>query len=200
VAGGTGDSAFRLRAKLMAQYGNTHSRGIDIEGGGGLTISDINKDMLDVGRERYSERYADAGPDDGVNFVVADAMDLPFDDHSFDAYTISFGLRNVTDMDQAIREAYRVLKPGGRLLIMEFSHVTNPLLKFSYEQYSNAFIPAIGHMVANDRDSYQYLVESIRKMPTQKELLNKVCAAGFENATYRNLTFGVVAVHSGFKL
>ena len=132
--------------------------------------------------------------------VVADAMDLPYEDESFDAYTISFGLRNVTDMDLAMREAHRVLKPGGRMLIMEFSHVNNPLLAMTYQQYSNLVIPEIGELVAKDRDSYQYLVESIRKMPTQRELAKRVSEAGFQQVSYRDLTFGVVAMHSGFKL
>ena len=217
MAGGTGDVAFRFLDALQSQYGTAaSSHGLQ---GGGVTISDINKDMLAVGRSRYEERYgAQYGVVAGVyqsgverpphspthtetiNFVVADAMDLPYEDESFDAYTISFGLRNVTDMDLAMREAHRVLKPGGRMLIMEFSHVNNPLLAMTYQQYSNLVIPEIGELVAKDRDSYQYLVESIRKMPTQRELAKRVSEAGFQQVSYRDLTFGVVAMHSGFKL
>jgi len=217
MAGGTGDISFRFLDALAAQYGSAAiSQGLE---GGGVTISDINKDMLAVGRTRYEERYgsqygAVAGVyqsgverpshspvhTETINFVVADAMELPYEDNSFDAYTISFGLRNVTDMDQAMREAHRVLKPGGRMLIMEFSHVNNPLLALTYNQYSSAVIPEIGHMVANDRDSYQYLIESIRNMPDQRQLAKRVSEAGFEQVSYRDLTFGVVAMHSGFKL
>jgi len=172
MAGGTGDISFRFLDSLKAQYGT-----LDNENGlkeGGVTVSDINKDMLAVGRTRYEGRYGQeygpvapvyqsgsALPASGVetvSFAVADAMDLPFEDNTFDAYTISFGLRNVTDMDQGIREAHRVLKPGGRMLIMEFSHVNNPLLKLTYDQYSAAVIPAIGEAVAGELDSYPYLV------------------------------------------
>ena len=164
---------------------------------------------------RYEERYGDtygnvadvyqtgearSSKTETVNFVVADAMDLPFEDSTFDAYTISFGLRNVTDMDKAMREARRVLKPGGRMLIMEFSHVNNPILAMSYNQYSSIVIPALGEMVANDRESYQYLIESIRKMPTQQGLAKRVSEAGFSQVSYRDLTFGIVAMHSGFNL
>jgi len=201
VAGGTGDIAFRFLDKLQTQYSGSYLRGVDVSGGGGVTITDINKDMLDVGRERYLQRYPGAAAEgEGVSWAVADAMALPFEDNTFDAYTISFGLRNVTDMDQALREAHRVLKPGGRLLVMEFSHVNNPVLKMTYDQYSSVVIPQIGAVVAGDRESYQYLVESIRKMPTQMQLLGKVSAAGFSAASFRDLTFGVVAIHSGFKL
>merc|ERR1739848_36924 len=155
-------------------------------------------DMLHVGRERYEKRYNRHGAqngDDGVHFVGADAMHLPFADGMADAYTISFGLRNVTDIDAALREAFRVLKRGGRLLVMEFSHVENPLLRNVYQQYSNLVIPELGAMVAGDRDSYQYLIESIRKFPKQQDLCQQIKAAGFQNVSYRNLTFGVVAIH-----
>ena len=132
--------------------------------------------------------------------MTSDARRLPFDDGSFDVYTIAFGLRNVTRLDEALREAHRVLRPGGRFLCLEFSHVTNPLLAQLYDQYSFAVIPKLGELVANDRASYQYLVESIRKHPKQEVLAEMMRDAGMRAVGYTNLTFGCVAIHSGFRL
>jgi ubiquinone/menaquinone biosynthesis methyltransferase len=132
--------------------------------------------------------------------VQGDAEKLPFADGSMDLFTIAFGIRNVTHVDRAIAEAYRVLKPGGRFMCLEFSRVTNPLLQQAYDAYSFAVIPALGAAVANDRASYQYLVESIRKFPDQDTFAGMIEDAGFRHVRYRNMTFGIAAVHSGFKL
>lgn len=135
-----------------------------------------------------------------LDFVLGNAETLPFESNSFDAYTIAFGLRNVTHPEKAIAEALRVLRPGGHLLILEFSHLVNPLLQKAYDTYSFNFIPTMGEWVANDRDSYQYLIESIRKWYTQDHLKSVMEQVGFKKVTYENLTFGIAAIHSGFKL
>ena len=127
-------------------------------------------------------------------------MALPFSNNSFDVYTISFGIRNVTRPQDALNEAFRVLKPGGRLMVLEFSQIPNDLLQWVYDRYSFNVIPTMGKLIANDRDSYQYLVESIRNFPDQDTFLDMVRAAGFENAKYRNLTMGVACLHSGWKI
>ena len=127
-------------------------------------------------------------------------MALPFADNSFDAYTISFGIRNVTRPQEALQEAFRVLKPGGRLMVLEFSQIPNDLMQWAYDLYSFHLIPRMGQAIAGDRDSYQYLVESIRKFPDQDTFLQMIRDAGFENAKYRNLTMGVAALHSGWKI
>ena len=139
-----------------------------------------------------------AFPDTTLEFIEGDAQKLPFPDNSFDAYTIAFGLRNVTQIDLALREALRVLKRGGRFLCLEFSQV-HPAIRPVYDAYSFNVIPAVGQMVANDRPSYQYLVESIRNFPPQEDLVAMMRDAGFKQVTYDNLTFGVAAIHSGFK-
>jgi demethylmenaquinone methyltransferase/2-methoxy-6-polyprenyl-1,4-benzoquinol methylase len=137
---------------------------------------------------------------DSLDWVVGDAMALPFSDNSFDVYTISFGIRNVTRPQDALNEAFRVLKPGGRLMVLEFSQIPNDLLQWVYDRYSFNVIPTMGKLIANDRDSYQYLVESIRNFPDQDTFLDMVRTAGFENAKYRNLTMGVACLHSGWKI
>ncbi len=181
VAGGTGDIAFRF---------------LDRAGEAQATVLDLTEDMLIEGRKRAdAERKGHQ-----LSWIVGDAMALPFDDNSFDVYTISFGIRNVTRPEDALAEAYRVLKPGGRLMVLEFSQVPNALLRKIYDTYSFEVIPRIGSVVAGDRDSYQYLVESIRNFPDQQTFLSMVQSAGFGNATYRNMTMGVVALHSGWKL
>ena len=182
IAGGTGDIAFRL---YKACGGDCH-----------LTVSDINASMLAVGRKRA----VDKGIVRNVAWEVADAANLPFEDNSFDVYTIAFGLRNVTLIDDALREAYRVLKPGGRFFCLEFSHVEEPLLARLYDAYSFGIIPQMGKLVAQDKDSYQYLVESIRAFPTQDELKTRLVEAGFDQAHHTNLTYGVVAIHEAWKL
>ena len=181
VAGGTGDISFRFLKR--AGYGHA-------------TVCDLTEPMLIEGRKRAeADQMADQ-----LNWVVGDAMALPFDDNTFDVYTISFGIRNVTRPQDALNEAYRVLKPGGRLMVLEFSHIPNDMMQWMYDKYSFNFIPTMGKIIANDRDSYQYLVESIRKFPNQDTFLNMVRAAGFENAKYRNLTMGIACLHSGWKI
>ena len=181
VAGGTGDISFRF----LRRAGEGHA-----------TVLDLTEPMLVEGRKRAeAERMAGQ-----LDWVVGDAMALPFEDATFDVYTISFGIRNVTRPQEALSEAFRVLKPGGRLMVLEFSQLPNPLMQKAYDAYSFNVIPRMGQMIANDRDSYQYLVESIRRFPDQETFLSMIRAAGFENAKYRNLTMGVAALHSGWKL
>jgi demethylmenaquinone methyltransferase/2-methoxy-6-polyprenyl-1,4-benzoquinol methylase len=152
--------------------------------------------MLVEGRKRAEA----AQMADSLDWVVGDAMSLPFADNTFDVYTISFGIRNVTRPQVALDEAYRVLKPGGRLMVLEFSQIPTPGMQWLYDRYSFNVIPAMGQMIANDRESYQYLVESIRQFPDQETFLDMVRKAGFEQAKYRNLTMGVACLHSGWKI
>ena len=181
VAGGTGDISFRF----LKRAGHAHA-----------TVLDLTEPMLIEGRKRAEAESLS----DSLDWVVGDAMALPFDDNSFDVYTISFGIRNVTRPQEALNEAFRVLKPGGRLMVLEFSQLPNEGLQKLYDLYSFNVIPRMGQMIANDRDSYQYLVESIRKFPDQETFLGMVQKAGFEQARYRNLTMGVACLHSGWKL
>ena len=182
VAGGTGDIAFRFleRAGASAQ----------------VTVCDINRHMLGVGKTR-AEAKAFEGR---VEFACGDAENLPFPDRSFDAYTIAFGIRNVTHIEQALKDAYRVLKPGGRFLCLEFSHVAVPLIDEVYDKYSFSAIPMMGKWVTGDGAPYQYLVESIRRFPDQEKFKRMIAEAGFGNVSYRNLTGGVAALHSGWRL
>ena len=166
-----------------------------------IVVTDINPNMLAEGRRRAEQMQSLASPaSPQLEWVTSDARRLPFDDESFDLYTIAFGLRNVTRIEEALREARRVLRPGGRFVCLEFSHVTNPLLAAVYEKYSFHVIPAMGELVASDRASYQYLVESIRKHPKQEQLAQMMRDAGMRSVSYTNLTAGAVAIHSGFKL
>eukprot|EP00752_Nemacystus_decipiens_P005583 g5052.t1 len=219
VAGGTGDIAFRMADELrpyifgpsstVAAADTDTGGGADLEKGGSsdssdsegplLTISDINPDMLEVGEQRAGARFSRETLD-MMQFVQADAEALPFEDNSFHLYTIAFGLRNVTDVDKALREAHRVLKPGGRFMCLEFSRVPIEPLQQAYDWYSFNVIPTIGEVVAKDRDAYQYLVESIRMFPGQEELEERMSSAGFKVVSHTNLTAGVVAIHSGFKM
>ena len=182
LAGGTGDIA----QLLMPQVGTE----------GHVILGDINQAMLDVGEARL----IDAGFYGRFSCQQMNAEQLPLDDNSCDAITMAFGLRNVTDKQQALNEMYRVLKPGGKALVLEFSKVTQPVLKKLYELYSFKLLPEIGHRVTGDRDSYQYLVESIEKHPDQAQLKAMFEQAGLEMCRYQNLTAGIVAIHSGFKL
>ena len=181
VAGGTGDIAFRIRKKAGPSAT--------------ITLCDLNNEMLAVGRDRA----LDQGYIDDFDWVTGNAEDLPFPDNSQDVYTIAFGLRNVTRIDNALKEALRVLKHGGKFYCLEFSHVDNPLISKIYDGFSYNVIPKIGETVAKDRDSYQYLVESIRKFPRQRQLQSRMKQAGFTKASYENLTFGVAAIHTGTK-
>jgi demethylmenaquinone methyltransferase / 2-methoxy-6-polyprenyl-1,4-benzoquinol methylase len=181
VAGGTGDVAFRFLKRAA---------------GATAVVCDMTEPMLIEGRKRAeAEHQAER-----LDWVVGDAMALPFPDASFDVYTISFGIRNVTRVSDALAEAYRVLKPGGRLMVLEFSQIPNALMQKIYDLYSFNVIPAMGQIVAGDRGSYQYLVESIRKFPDQESFAGMIRAVGFGQVKYRNLTMGVAALHSGWKL
>jgi demethylmenaquinone methyltransferase / 2-methoxy-6-polyprenyl-1,4-benzoquinol methylase len=182
VAGGTGD----LALGMLRQVGKE----------GRVVLSDINPTMLEVGRDRL----LDLGFVGNVECLVADAERLPFDDNSFDCLTIGFGLRNVTDKAAALRSMYRVLKPGGQLLVLEFSTPVAPGLKPLYDAYSFNVLPLLGRFVAQDTASYRYLAESIRMHPNQEALLGMLRAAGFEQARYHNLTGGIVALHRGYKI
>ncbi|MFM2480767.1 bifunctional demethylmenaquinone methyltransferase/2-methoxy-6-polyprenyl-1,4-benzoquinol methylase UbiE [Celerinatantimonas sp. YJH-8] len=181
LAGGTGD----LAAKFSRLTGPT----------GEVVLADINDSMLKVGRAKLR----DTGITDNVQFVQANAEALPFPDNHFDLITISFGLRNVTDKDKALRSMFRVLKPGGRLLVLEFSKPKYQLLSRVYDQYSFRVLPLMGKMVANDSESYRYLAESIRMHPDQETLKGMMNDAGFEGVEYFNLTAGIVALHRGYK-
>ena len=181
VAGGTGDIAFRFLKRAP---------------GATAVVCVMTEDMLVEGQKRAEA----ANLADRLDWVVGDAMALPFDDNSFDVVTNSFGTRNVTRIEDSLSEAYRVLRPGGRLMTLEFSQLPNPAMQWIYDRYSYNLIPVMGQIVANDRDSYQYLVESIRKFPDQERFAAMIRAAGFENVKYRNMTMGVVALHSGWKL
>ena len=185
VAGGTGDIAFRMLDRLGPA--------------GRVTVCDINREMLGVGATRAIDRgYLPAAG--RLAWVCGNAEALPVADMSVDTYTIAFGLRNVTRIDAALAEARRVLKPGGRFFCIEFSRVVVPLLGELYERYSFHVLPRIGQVVAQDRDAYQYLVESIRRFPPQDELVARMDAAGLARARYENLTGGIVAIHSGWRL
>ncbi len=181
VAGGTGDISFRFLRRA---------------GAGHATVLDLTEPMLLAGRERAEAEEMSPM----LDWVVGDAMALPFPDASFDVYTISFGIRNVTRPEEALAEAYRVLKPGGRLMVLEFSTVPVPALAWAYDRYSFNLIPAMGQLLAGDRDSYQYLVESIRRFPDQETFLRMVENAGFGQARYRNLSMGIACLHSAWKI
>ena len=182
VAGGTGDIAFRMLNRTRKQAD--------------VTVCDINPEMLRVGRARA----IDKGILGDINWVEGNAEKLPFDDNSFDIYTISFGLRNVSKIDDALAEAYRVLKKGGRFYCLEFSTMPAKPLQKLYDIYSYNVIPKFGKAIANDEESYQYLVESIRKFPKQDALKSRMEDAGFERTSYKNLSLGIAAIHSGYKL
>ena len=181
VAGGTGDIAFNFikRAKT----------------GANATILDLTESMMIEGKKKT----IDLPEETQINWVCGDAMRMPFSNCTFDVYTISFGIRNVTNISKTLAEAYRVLKPGGRLMILEFSSVNNDLISWIYDKYSFNIIPKLGEFVSNDRESYQYLVESIRKFPNQEKFSEMIINEGFRKVKYRDLTFGIAALHSAWK-
>jgi demethylmenaquinone methyltransferase/2-methoxy-6-polyprenyl-1,4-benzoquinol methylase len=181
IAGGTGDLAARF-AEIVGDKGR-------------VVLADINDSMLQVGRDKL----IDTGKLANIEFVQADAQYLPFPDNSFDCVSIAFGLRNVTDKDMALRSMLRVLKPGGRLLVLEFSKPENELLSKAYDTYSFNVLPRIGKLVTNDSESYQYLAESIRKHPNQETLKDMMEDAGFSQCEFHNMTGGIVALHKGIK-
>jgi demethylmenaquinone methyltransferase / 2-methoxy-6-polyprenyl-1,4-benzoquinol methylase len=182
LAGGTGDVAFRI-----------HDR---TGGAARITVIDINEQMIRVGRDRAFDRNAF----ENLDWVVGDAMALPLADRSRDSVTIAFGIRNVTHIDKALAEAFRVLRPGGRFLCLEFSKVTLPVLERIYDTYSFSVLPTLGRFVAGDAASYRYLAESIRRFPDQKEFEALMQVAGFERVRYRNLSSGIACIHSGWRL
>jgi len=181
LAGGTGDIAALIHPKLDER--------------GHIVLADINPSMLAVGRRRLVDR----GMVRGLFFVEANAEALPFADNRFDLVTIAFGLRNVTRQARALAEMHRVLRPGGKARVLEFSRVHSPLLGKLYDQYSFRLLPAMGRVVARDADSYRYLAESIRKHPDQQTLAGMMRDAGFEHVEYQNLNAGIVAIHTGYK-
>lgn len=181
VAGGTGDIAFRFLRRAP---------------GASAVVTDMTEQMLVEGRKRAEAETF--GP--RLDWVTGDAMALPFEASSFDVYTISFGIRNVTRIEDALSEAFRVLKPGGRLMVLEFSQLPNAGLQKLYDLYSYNVIPRMGQAIAGDRDSYQYLVESIRRFPDQDRFAGMIRDAGFGQVKFRNLSMGIAALHSGWKL
>lgn len=182
VAGGTGDISLRYAG--------------DSGPNATAVICDISPEMLEVGRRRI----ADAGLQNRIQCIEGNAEELPFESSSFDAYTIAFGIRNVTHIDNALAEAYRVLKPGGRFLCLEFSECRVPVLDRLYDFHSFEIIPRLGQLTAGDAESYRYLVESIRRFPTQEKFAELVRNAGFSRVSYRNLTGGIAAIHGGWKI
>lgn len=189
VAGGTGDIAFRLLDRMI---GNRSAGALTSS----VTVCDINQAMLEHGRDRA----LDKGKLNGLDWAVGNAESLPFPDMHFDAYTIAFGLRNVTDIPKALAEARRVLKPGGRLLCLEFSTVVLPVLDKLYDTYSFSILPRLGQMVSGEGDAYRYLAESIRRFPAQDALVDLMTDAGLGRVSYRNLAGGIAAIHSGWRL
>nr|AEE62232.1 unknown [Dendroctonus ponderosae] len=187
VAGGTGDIAFRF-LKYVNEYKikNCH-----------VTITDINAHMLDVGKTRSRQLNFSS---DSIAWQEGNAEELPFQDNTFNAYTIAFGIRNCTRIDKVLSEAYRVLQPGGRFLCLEFSQLEIATAQWIYDQYSFQVIPVLGQLLAGQWKPYQYLVESIRQFPKQETFKTMIEEAGFRQVSYENLTLGVVAIHSGFKL
>ena len=181
VAGGTGDIAFRFLSRAN---------------GAEAVVLDMTEGMLNEGRKR-AEAESLAG---SLDWVVGDAMALPFEASTFDRYTISFGIRNVTRPEDALADAFRILRPGGRIMVLEFSQLPSPALQWAYDRYSYNVIPAMGQAIAGDRESYQYLVESIRRFPDQDTFAGMLRDVGFEQVKYRNLSLGIAALHSGWKL
>uniref|UniRef100_A0A0G4GU51 2-methoxy-6-polyprenyl-1,4-benzoquinol methylase, mitochondrial n=1 Tax=Chromera velia CCMP2878 TaxID=1169474 RepID=A0A0G4GU51_9ALVE len=222
IAGGTGDIAFRLledfeskKRGMKGETGHAEKGGEETEAAGTkegeetgaekagpsltVTVVDINESMLEMGKKRAGETEELKKFAPSLEWKCGSGEALPFEDNSVDLVTISFGIRNFTHIDKGLAEFFRILKPGGRFFCLEFSKVENETLRTVYDQYSFNVIPELGHVVANDRESYQYLVESIRKFPSQNDFAQMIWDAGFRHVRYSNMTFGVVAIHSGFK-
>ncbi|KAG9155420.1 hypothetical protein Leryth_009854 [Lithospermum erythrorhizon] len=199
VAGGTGDVAFRILERIKSVQRRALQDYLDENiGETQIFVCDINPNMLNVGKKRAQERgHAE---DKSLVWVEGDAEALSFEDNSMDAYTIAFGIRNVTHIEKALAEAYRVLRRGGRFLCLELSRVDIPIFKDLYDYYSFSVIPAVGELVAGDRESYQYLVESARRFPSQERFATMIADAGFQKVEYENLVGGVVAIHSALKV
>eukprot|EP00271_Cylindrocystis_brebissonii_P022348 TRINITY_DN8577_c0_g1_i1.p1 TRINITY_DN8577_c0_g1~~TRINITY_DN8577_c0_g1_i1.p1 ORF type:complete len:313 (+),score=39.22 TRINITY_DN8577_c0_g1_i1:160-1098(+) len=204
VAGGTGDIAFRIQQAVLDSRQRDGNRvpprreeDEDEEDRTRVVVCDINPAMLRVGQQRANARGWGSLP--SLVWMEGDAEALPMESGSMDAYTVAFGIRNVTHIDAALREAYRVLRPGGRFLCLELSHVRQPMFRSLYDLYSFQLIPTMGELIAKDRDSYQYLVESIRRFPMQERFAQMISSAGFQDVRFENLVGGVVAIHSGFK-
>jgi demethylmenaquinone methyltransferase/2-methoxy-6-polyprenyl-1,4-benzoquinol methylase len=189
VAGGTGDIARRALPGLAPP-------GAGSAAGGGIVVCDANREMLDIGRARA----LDDGILAGIDWLAGDAEELPFADRSFDLYTIAFGLRNVTRPERALAEARRVLKPGGHFLCLEFTPAIAPPLQPLYDFYSFQVLPVLGRIITGNPDAYAYLAESIRRFPSQSALSEQIAAAGLDRASYRNLTGGIAALHSAWRL
>ncbi|MBN9543723.1 MAG: bifunctional demethylmenaquinone methyltransferase/2-methoxy-6-polyprenyl-1,4-benzoquinol methylase UbiE [Alphaproteobacteria bacterium] len=185
LASGSGDIALKIY-KNQKLIGNESK----------LVLSDINPDMLVLAKENFLNNGIVA---DNISYVIAKGEELPFEDNSFDVVTISFGIRNFTYLEKGIEEIYRVLKPTGRFMCMEFSRPMDPV-KFAYDKFSDIVIPKIGKYVAKNEEAYQYLVESIRKFPSQEEFKSMIQNAGFSSVNYKNLSFGIVAIHTGHKV
>ncbi|XP_009345230.2 2-methoxy-6-polyprenyl-1,4-benzoquinol methylase, mitochondrial [Pyrus x bretschneideri] len=200
VAGGTGDVAFRILDSVNSIRRRAMQDVLedDLQEETKIYVCDINPNMLNVGKKRALERGI--GEDKSLLWVEGDAEALSFGDNTMDGYTIAFGIRNVTHIEKVLSEAYRVLKRGGRFLCLELSHVDIPVFKEFYDFYSFSVIPALGELVAGDRKSYQYLVESIRRFPPQEKFASMIADAGFQQVEYENLVGGVVAIHSGLKV
>jgi len=182
LAGGTGDLTLKFSRKVGPE--------------GKVILGDINESMVRVGRDRL----IDEGVDGNVDYAITNAEFLSFPDNTFDLVTMAFGLRNVTNKDKALEEIYRVLKPGAKLMVLEFSQVDNAMLKKLYDTYSFQIMPMMGKLIANDEESYRYLAESIRMHPDQETLKSMMLDAGFDTVTYHNMTGGVVALHIGYKI
>ncbi|AFZ81651.1 methyltransferase, putative [Theileria equi strain WA] len=198
LAGGTGDITFAL-LKHFKELKMTDSRGFIIHNGPKITpqifVLDPSEEMVSIGKNKASE----SNTSDSIFWTIGEAEQMPFDDNSFDVITVAFGVRNFTDRKMGLRECYRVLKPGGRLVILEFSHCENNFFSSLYKSYSNCVIPLLGKYVANDQGAYDYLVDSIRNFPKQHELADMLTNSGFVYVSYRNLTNGIVCIHSAFK-
>lgn len=185
VAGGTGDIVRKCYERAIQQNLTPD-----------ITLFDINESMLKVGRDKL----LDLGIIKNIQFICGNAEEMPIADDSFDYYTCAFGIRNMTHLDRALSEAYRVLSPGGKFICMEFSHISNDLFAKIYDIYSKNFIPNFGKMITNDKESYKYLVESIKKFPNQKDFAQMIEKTGFKAVTHQNLTGGICAIHIGYKL